>query len=86
MTTGTGIYNLLNKGKAGADSISEYSMSIATKSQIGGVALQQLYSAAGLATPGSTRVKKDMSLSNILKSDVLNWYLFKSGLKAPTVN
>ena len=35
MTTGSGIFNLLNKGKAG-DSISEYSMSIATKSQIGG--------------------------------------------------
>ena len=45
MTTGSGIFNLLNKGKgSAADSISEYSyskqsMSIATKSQIGGGAL-----------------------------------------------
>lgn len=35
MATGTGVFNLLNKGKSG-DSISEYSMSIATKSQVGG--------------------------------------------------
>lgn len=27
-----------------------------------------------------------MSMSNILKSDVLNWYLFKSGLKVPQVD
>ena len=27
-----------------------------------------------------------MSLNNILKSDVLNWYLFKSGLKTPSVD
>ena len=27
-----------------------------------------------------------MSLSNILKSDVLNWFLLKSGLKVPVVN
>ena len=27
-----------------------------------------------------------MSLSSILKSDVLNWYLFKSGLKIPQVS
>lgn len=34
MTTGSGIFNLLSKKQG--DSISEYSMSYATKSQIGG--------------------------------------------------
>lgn len=41
----------------------------------------------GLPAPKTaSKIKKDMSLSNILKSEVLNWYLFKSGLREPRLN
>ena len=85
LTTGTGIYDLHDRKPT--DSISEYSMSYATKSQIGGGPMQAFYSSMGLPMPkATTKGKKDMSLSNILKSEVLNWYLFKSGLREPRVN
>lgn len=77
MTTGTGVFNLINK-KPG-DSVSEYSMSVAAKSQ----------HASPFPNPymqQPTKVKKDLSLTNIMKSNVLNWYLFKSGLKTKIID
>ena len=41
MTTGSGIYNLLDKKQG--DSVSEYSQSYATKSIAGGNQLQTIY-------------------------------------------
>lgn len=76
MTTGAGVFNLVNKRPG--DSISEYSVSVAAKSH-----------ASPFANPyvqQPTKVKKDMSLSNIMKSNVLNWYLLKSGLKTNIID
>ena len=49
--------------------------------------MQAFYSSMGIPVPKKVnRVRKDMSLSNILKSEVLFWYLFKSGLREPRIN
>jgi len=80
MTTGSGIFSM-HQRKPG-DSISEYSLSIATKSQVGGAPGLLSAPSQGLAQAQ----KKDRSLSSIIKSEVLSWYLFKSGLRDPRVN